>query len=240
MRVKAIVFDFGGTLAEGGLQTEPFEAEILEYFHSLGYQVSFTELRQSQRAALNRLERVRVSHREMSFEEVYTEVLARLGIPVEEEALNHLYVLYRRNFPEMLLPGVDNLLRSLSERYKLAVLSNTMNDMPRRTLAKLGLADLFEAVVCSRDLGIRKPHEGAFRHVLEQLEASPEETVFVGDTPKEDIAGARRVGMIAVWVKNSEEEPPPECRPHYTVRTVLELPQILRKIGEDTPQSKKR
>ena len=234
MRIKAVVFDFGGTLAEGRLQTEPFEAAIFEYLHSLGYQVSFTELRQSQRAALNRLERVRVSHREMSFEEVYAEVLTRLGIPVEEETLNHLYDLYRRNFPEVLFPGVDNLLRSLSEKYELAVLSNTMNDMPRRTLAKLGLADLFKAVVCSRDLGIRKPDERAFRHVLDQIRVTSSEAVFVGDTLKEDIAGARRVGMTAIWVKDEGDEIPPECEypPHYTVKTVLELPLILRKIEE--------
>ena len=235
MRIKAVVFDFGGTLAEGELQTAPFEAELLQYLRSLGYQVWLTDLRASQRASLSRLERVRASHRELSFEEVYTEVLIRLYIPPEEETLNHLYELYCANFAVTLLPGVEDLLRGLSDGYKLAVLSNTLSDMPRRFLASQGLADLFKAIVCSKDLGIRKPDERTFMHVLEEVEAAPSEAVFVGDTLKEDVEGAGRVGMTTVWVKKGNmEETPSECEhpPRYTITTVLELSQILREIEE--------
>jgi putative hydrolase of the HAD superfamily len=230
MLIKAVVFDFGGILAEGRLQTEPFEADLLQHLRGLGYQVRMTDLRHAQEAALGHLEDVRTSNRELSFEEVYSEVLTRLGVPVEEEIMAHMYELYRRNFSVAFFPGVEDLLRALSEKYDLAILSNTLSDIPRRFIAEQGLAELFRTIVCSRDLGIRKPDERIFRHVLDQLETTPREAIFVGDTLKEDMVGARKVGLTSIWVRENEEEADPECAPDYTVKAVLELPKILKKI----------
>lgn len=233
MRIEAVIFDFGGTLAEGGLQAPPFEADLLGYLQSLGYRVSLMDLRGSQRAALDRLQRVRTRSRELSFKEVYTEFLRRLNIP-PAEVLDHLYELYRKNFSVNLIPGAEVLLRRLSEDYKLAVLSNTMSDIPRRFLTARGLGELFKVVVCSSDLGVRKPDERAFKYVLDRVEVSPRETVFVGDSLEADIEGAKRVGMTAIWVRGGREggisnlEYPPD----HVIKTVLELPLVMRKIAE--------
>lgn len=234
MHIEAVIFDFGGTLAEGGLEVPPFEVDLLEYLRSLGYRLSLMDLRGSQRAALNRLQRVRARRRELSFEEVYTEFLRRLNLPQEEEVLDHLYELYRKNFTVDLIPGAEDLLRRLSEDYKLAVLSNTMSDIPRRFLAARGLIELFEVVTCSSDLGVRKPDERSFKYVLDRVELSPREVVFVGDSLEADIMGARRVGMTAIWVRGGREEGISnlEYPPNYIIKTVRELPLVMRKIAE--------
>ncbi|RJS90381.1 HAD family hydrolase [Candidatus Bathyarchaeota archaeon] len=235
MGIQAVIFDFGGTLAEGGLEVASFEADLLECLSSLGYRVSRADLRASQRAALGRLGRTRARWRELSFEDVYGEVLRRLKIPVEEEILGHLYEVYRRNFTVALIPGVEDLLRRLSGRYRLAVLSNTMSDIPRRFLMAQGLGGLFEVIVCSRDLGIRKPDARAFRYVLDRIGASPRKAVFVGDSLEEDIKGAKSVGMTAVWVRGEREGKVQDLDypPDYVIDTVLELPRVLATMEEN-------
>lgn len=233
MRIEAIIFDFGGTLAEGGLEARSFEADLLEYLRSLGYRIPLRDIKEVQRAALNRLQRVRARRRELPFEEVYTEFLRRLNIP-PEEVLEHLYELYRKNFTVDLIPGAEGLLRHLSGDYKLAVLSNTMSDIPRRFLTARGLGELFEVIVCSSDLGVRKPDERAFRYVLDRVELSPREAVFVGDSLEEDIAGARKVGLTAIWVRGEREGEISnlEYPPNYVIKTVRGLPPVMKKIAE--------
>ena len=58
------------------------------------------------------------------------------------------------------------------------------------------------------------------------LGATPAETVFVGDSPREDILGAQRVGMRAVWVR-SREFPLGDVQPDGIIEALPELLPIL-------------
>jgi len=51
--------------------------------------------------------------------------------------------------------------------------------------------------------------------------------MMVGDSILEDVAAAKRVGMTAVWVNRSGEEPELEVKPDYTIRDLRELLDIL-------------
>ncbi len=52
----------------------------------------------------------------------------------------------------------------------------------------------------SEDIGWRKPHKRIFRAALERLHVEANETIFIGDSPVEDIEGAKEVGMKAIFV----------------------------------------
>jgi HAD superfamily hydrolase (TIGR01549 family) len=54
-----------------------------------------------------------------------------------------------------------------------------------------------DAAVGSRRHGRTKPHPSIFRAALERLEADPEEAAMVGDSPEDDIEGARALGIRA-------------------------------------------
>ncbi len=104
-------------------------------------------------------------------------------------------------------PEAEPLLRALRERgIRTGLLSNT--HWPRawheHWLARDGVLDLLDARVYTSDLAHTKPHPEAFRAVLGELGVAPEESVFVGDRPVDDISGAKALGMRAVLVPNAE------------------------------------
>ena len=53
-------------------------------------------------------------------------------------------------------------------------------------------------------MGYRKPESAPFLKALAELETNPPNAVMVGDSMKEDICGAKKVGMRTVWVRGSD------------------------------------
>ena len=97
------------------------------------------------------------------------------------------------------------VLRKLRSRgLKTAIVSNTPWGSPgalwREELARLGLSDLVDAAVFCTDVGWRKPARQIFDFALERLHATPQESLFVGDHPVWDIAGARGAGIDALLI----------------------------------------
>lgn len=88
--------------------------------------------------------------------------------------------------------------------YRMALVSNTTWGSPanlwREHLEHLGLLAYFDAVVFCRDVGWRKPAKQIFEYTLQKLQALPQQSVFVGDDPKSDIAGAMSFGIDSILI----------------------------------------
>jgi FMN phosphatase YigB (HAD superfamily) len=64
--------------------------------------------------------------------------------------------------------------------------------------------------------------------MLEMLRLDAAEVLFVGDTPREDVAGPQEVGMQTAWIsKGAVAVPEGIPQPHFTIRDLSELPAIL-------------
>ncbi len=94
-------------------------------------------------------------------------------------------------------PGTVPLLQSLSENYKLGLLSNASSDYLRPILEKHDYERLFDVVVISGETGLIKPSPEAFWDVLSKLSAHPEETIFIDDA-HHNIAAANKLGITGV------------------------------------------
>jgi putative hydrolase of the HAD superfamily len=92
-----------------------------------------------------------------------------------------------------LFPHVQKLLAELrSAGLKLGLLS----DFPPQTkLQNLGLGDCWDAVLCSESVGALKPAIRPFRELSNVLGFAPEQILYVGNSRRYDVAGARRAGM---------------------------------------------
>lgn len=91
-------------------------------------------------------------------------------------------------------PVLDELRR---QGLKLGLVSNTGRDVDE-FLAHHNLR--VDAALSSRVHGKVKPHPTIFKAVLERLEVDPEHAAMVGDTPEDDLEGARALGMRAFLV----------------------------------------
>lgn len=103
-------------------------------------------------------------------------------------------------------PGIKELLEEFRDAsYKLHILSNTGN-LIHDTLAKYpAIKELFSTINCSYEIGAVKPDLQAFKTVLERLDAAPEECMMIGDSKRNDIEPATRLGMMTVHFSGRNE-----------------------------------
>jgi HAD superfamily hydrolase (TIGR01509 family) len=101
---------------------------------------------------------------------------------------------------------------------RIAICSNTWwrNDADsRRDWDELGLGQSFDAHVTSHDVGRAKPHPAIFERALAAVEARAEAAAMIGDRLERDVAGARAVGMRAIWLNPGAlprtADPPPDA-----------------------------
>ncbi len=131
-------------------------------------------------------------------------------------------------------PDAKDVLAALKHRgYAVGVLSNTMWTSAHHTevFARDDLDDYIDAAVYTSELPVAKPHEDAFRQILEALQLSPEEAVFVGDRLWDDVLGAQQAGMRAIWIPHSEipteQVPDGTARPDAIAHRLLEVFDIV-------------
>jgi epoxide hydrolase-like predicted phosphatase len=94
-------------------------------------------------------------------------------------------------------------IRTLRPRYRTGIISNAWSTLPK-LLAQWGIADAFDAVIGSANVGIMKPDPRIYRLALERLGVQPAEAVFVDDFI-ENVRGAQRVGMHAIHFREREQ-----------------------------------
>ena len=110
-----------------------------------------------------------------------------------------------RNYVESLelRPYVKKLIRRIKEHCKLGLVSNfTYAPVVYASLRRLNISQFFDTVLVSHDAGWRKPHKQIFQRALRTLQADTKEAVFIGDSPLEDIKGAKEMGMKTVFVSS--------------------------------------
>jgi HAD superfamily hydrolase (TIGR01549 family) len=126
-------------------------------------------------------------------------------------------------------PGRLEAVRRMAPHYRLGLLSNFDDaQCGREVLLDTGVADLFEAIIISAEVGLRKPNPRIYRQMLEMLRLDAGEVLFVGDTPREDVAGPQEAGMQTVWIsKGAAAVPEGIPQPHFMIKDLAELPLIL-------------
>ena len=93
-------------------------------------------------------------------------------------------------------PNLD-LVRDLRGSHKLAILSNADRSLRGRLEGGLGIHHLFDAIVCSAEVGMAKPEPAIYTLAAERLGLEARECVFVDDLDT-NVEAARQVGMQAV------------------------------------------
>jgi len=226
MKIKAVILDFGGTLTQGDLDWDTYHLALQGILARRGYPVEMRGLKKAIRSALQELAKVRERGKERTFEEVYTDVLGNLGVPADHDTLEELHAAFSDHYNAEYLHCVEDVLKGLSSRYRVALLSNTMSNHPRVMLEERGYDKYFDYILCSGDVGVRKPNPEVFRIVLSRLGVEPEEAVHVGDSVEADMYGARDSGIVGVWIRTPDQPP----WSGHAIGSVCELPGLLQRM----------
>ena len=202
---EVVLFDFFGTLVT-------YEADrtaiAYERTHALmaewGAELTHGEFVARWDAASTRVEAaVTATLVEHTMHDVVTGFSNDVGLDLDNSRVEVLIDTFLSEWvlPVALVPGADELVRSLANDRPLGVVSNT-NDlsMVPTLLAEFGIADCFDHVVLSVGHGYRKPHPSIYEATLDLFGVAPTEAVFVGDSYEADYLGPTDAGMTAFLI----------------------------------------
>ena len=234
--VRAVLFDFGGTLYDY-TTLEAAECEsLVELARWAGVDGEPAVILRAHREALRRvfhsyLPRPFYLHRDL-FRDALTEMLRALGAPVDAEHLRrHRDRQWQRHARDFKLrEGVVDTLRTLQQRgVYLGVVSNIDEDQLAHLLPLAAIEGYFDSILSSERALSCKPDRGIFDAALRHAGCNAGEVLFVGDTLAQDIAGANRAGLRSalLWHRDDREPPDAEPRPDHVIRRIPDVVQLL-------------
>lgn len=207
LSIKAVMFDFIGTLVN--VKGYSLEISKMKLYNSI-VDASFKVSKEDFLAAYSQAhEKYRVIRYQKLIEVTnaiwISEALNSLGFKTNPEdtriktAVNIFFEDYLKSF--RLRKCAKQTLETLAENYKLGLISNfTYAPVIYAGLRRVGISNFFDVILVSDAFGWRKPHARIFEEALKRLGIRAEEALYVGDSPEEDIKGAKQLGIKTVFV----------------------------------------
>ena len=127
-----------------------------------------------------------------------------LGLPKEQwQRADELWTHHYGQQHAELIEGVGETLAQLRQRgYRMGVVTSGNECRVNREIKDLGLAGVFEVVVCHEQISNRKPHPEGLEIAMSLLACAQSEVGYVGDTP-EDIEMGKSAGVLTVGVRSA-------------------------------------
>lgn len=123
--------------------------------------------------------------------------------------------------------GSEEVLHSIKSKYKLGIISNGIGAAQRKRLAAGNVNHIFESIVVSDEVGIRKPRKEIFEISLNELRLSNNEVLFIGDSLTDDYQGARNARIDFCYYNRNGLSVSSEYQSKYTIRQINELLHVI-------------
>ena len=233
MKTKGYIFDYGGTLDTAGCH---WGKMLWHAYERQSIPVTEEQFREAYVFAERTLGKNPIIQTDYTFRKTL-----EVKLRIEFEYLQAKGYLCNSNFclASMQATVLDDLyervrtitaqskevLVKLKESYPIILVSNFYGNLPV-VLEEFGLSGLFNTVVESAVVGIRKPDTRIFQLGVDALGLPPEEITVVGDSISKDIAPARRLGCQTVWLKGEGWTDQPEDT-SMADRIISDLTEII-------------
>ena len=201
--VKGYIFDYGGTLDTGG---QHWGKVIWHAYEHLQVPVSETDFRDAYVHAERTLGKNPIIQPDFTF---YKTLETKIRLQLE-----YLQTSYITPLTSYILPLTSHLyeatvaetsksrevLLSLKKQYPMVLVSNFYGNIAT-VLQEFKLDGIFDTIIESAVVGVRKPDPQIFTLGVEALGMQPDEVVVVGDSMDKDIIPASKAGCHTVWFK---------------------------------------
>lgn len=128
-----------------------------------------------------------------------------------------------------LLDDAQETVAALAAKYRLGVVSNYPHGpVVEATLERFGMRQHFEVIVVSSDTGWMKPHPECYAPALAALPAPRSKTLMVGDDLRNDVKGAKALGLHTAWIAPNATTIDPDVDIH--LKSLAELPAHCERI----------
>ncbi len=234
-RFAAVFFDFGGTLFSYRQMGGGTGRLIHEAVGKLGVELepgrvgaAYKDATRDAYVALQ--ERPYYLHREL-FEDTWRRFARALGAEPTAKWVDDLIDSQREAVTEQFSlrdDCVETLEELRASGLRIAVVSNIDDDYLQPMIQRAGLTKLLHHWTSSEEARSCKPDAGIYRYACGKAGCLPEHVLFVGDSPEQDITGARALGMTTVLLCE-EGAPPPgsgvgaSAVPHHHITRLSEV-----------------
>jgi HAD superfamily hydrolase (TIGR01662 family) len=237
IRIKNVLFDFGDTLVQASPQygLDSCLSCLLKSLARNGIMVSLEDFKGAYEMTYERI-LAGNSFREVPFSVVVSRTLGLCGVSLKpaDEAVVEATKAFMKCWVQArtMERSVPSVFRTLRKRYRLGVVSNlAYSPAVSRTLMRFGVAELFDVIVVSADVGWRKPSSRIFWKALQLMRISASETVYVGDELDHDVESAQKVGLHTILLKRpSTNMAASNAKPDIIIREWRELPNAVKAL----------
>jgi putative hydrolase of the HAD superfamily len=177
----------------------------------------------------------KVSKDYLSFDRFFYPLMhgSKLKAGLEKAQIDHMVALAIRLSEDFLnlttayfslLPGAEDLVRYLAQKYPLTVVTNGFVEVQYEKFDKSGLSDCFAHVVLSEEVGCQKLNPFIFEEALRLNGLCADEVVMIGDSLTSDIQGAKNAGIDQVYVTFGRTK---DADATYVVSSLDDVKKIL-------------
>jgi putative hydrolase of the HAD superfamily len=220
MAVRAVIFDWGGTLTPWHAIDigELWLTVCVRHYPAAEAAAMATAVRAAETELWQLSEQ---SHQSWTLDQIFE----RARVTASADFLSSYFEAWDpHTFTD---PDVPPLLRELRRRgIKVGVLSNTMwpRSAHEQIFVRDKVFDLIDGAIYTSEIPWVKPHPEAFRAAMKAIGVTdPASCVFVGDRPYDDVHGAKRAGMRAVLISNSDVPAFDAAEPDAVITRLAEL-----------------
>lgn len=206
---KAVIFDYIGTLVNcTGYTIEGSRQKLHEALDSQGFRTEKKTFLEAYMRAHEKYRKIRYEqHREVTNAVWVSEALSNIGIdaPPNDSRIKAALNIFFKDFIDglELRMGARRLILQALKTGKVGLISNfTYAPVIYNSLKKVRINEFFNSIVVSDEIGFRKPSPEIFQTTLKRLQVKAEEAIYVGDSPNEDIWGAKQAGLKTIFVSS--------------------------------------
>lgn len=137
---------------------------------------------------------------------------------------------YLKNLSERteLIEGAEQLITQLHHKFKIAIITNGLQDVQRPRLAQSSISSFIDCVVISEEIGAAKPDAEIFDAAFELMgQPQRKDVLMVGDSLTSDITGGFRYGLDTCWFNPSGLPTDPTLTIQYEIIDLGQLVEIL-------------
>ena len=129
------------------------------------------------------------------------------------------------------LPGAEEAVKALSQKYKLYITSNGTSKVQWPRLESAGLGKYFEEIFISQEIGVNKPAAEYFERCFARIPGFDKaKAMIVGDSLSSDILGGKNAGIATCWVNPTHKPGNPVIRPDHEIESLSQLEALLEKL----------
>lgn len=216
---QVVTFDFHNTIAQADswfeIEVRDLPGAFLRWRAEQDGDIADPEMVLESNATY-RLLRAAIHHHghELTAEDCLDIVLRRIGYFEPSSIIDEgTEAIMRASLSDIApVPGVIESIESLTDAgIMLGIVSSAVyHPFLLWTLEAFGVAERFSAVTTSASAGFYKTRPEIYWNALDQLDASPEDALHLGDSYQFDVVGGRRAGMQTGWYQRPGAQPPPD------------------------------